>query len=191
MPLRFASTLVLVSLLVITSACSQRAGRSGGEQTSADGGMPSDLSLRGVERIQPDALFAEPAPDLATRRVQERSEAEERARSAALRDVYFTYDSALLDDAGMKTLDEDARRLLSRREGGLRIEGHCDERGSAAYNFVLGEKRALAVQQYLMELGVPGERLTVMSYGEERPACLEHSETCHQRNRRGHLVITR
>jgi peptidoglycan-associated lipoprotein len=71
----------------------------------------------------------------------------------------------------------------------LLIEGHCDERGTLAYNLVLGEKRAKAVQKFLTDLGVAGSRLTVVSYGKERPFCKEHDEACYQKNRRGHIVL--
>ena len=71
----------------------------------------------------------------------------------------------------------------------LKVEGHCDERGSSAYNLVLAEKRAKAVRNYLMDLGVKADRLTIVSYGKERPFCNDHSESCYQQNRRGHLVI--
>ncbi|NJL16914.1 MAG: OmpA family protein [Nitrospira sp.] len=71
----------------------------------------------------------------------------------------------------------------------LKIEGHCDERGTSAYNLVLGEKRAKAVRNYLVELGVVPDHLSVVSYGKERPFCTEHAESCYSQNRRGHLVV--
>ncbi|MER3424235.1 MAG: hypothetical protein C4293_14445 [Nitrospiraceae bacterium] len=69
----------------------------------------------------------------------------------------------------------------------VNYRGHCDERGTFAYNLALGEKRARAVKAILVDLGVAPSRLTVVSYGEERPICAEHSETCYQQNRGGHL----
>ena len=71
----------------------------------------------------------------------------------------------------------------------MKVEGHCDERGTAAYNLVLGEKRAKAVRNYLVELGVGADRLSIVSYGKERPFCNERAESCYQQNRRGHLVV--
>jgi peptidoglycan-associated lipoprotein len=70
------------------------------------------------------------------------------------------------------------------------IEGHCDERGTAEYNLGLGDRRANAVKAYLVELGVPADRITVVSKGKETPFCSEHNEACWQQNRRGHFVIT-
>jgi len=71
----------------------------------------------------------------------------------------------------------------------LKVEGHCDERGTSAYNLVLAEKRAKSVRNYLMELGIKAERFVVVSYGKERPFCKERTEACYQQNRRGHLVV--
>lgn len=69
------------------------------------------------------------------------------------------------------------------------IEGHCDERGTSEYNLALGERRAQVVQDYLMGLGVGGGRMTTVSYGEERPLCVERNRMCWQKNRRAHFVL--
>ena len=68
--------------------------------------------------------------------------------------------------------------------------GHCDERGSAEYNVALGEKRAEAAKDYLVQVGIPSAQLNLISYGKERPVCEEHDEACWQRNRRIHIVAT-
>jgi len=67
------------------------------------------------------------------------------------------------------------------------VEGHCDERGSAEYNLALGDRRATAAKDFLVQLGVPADRLKTISYGKERPQCTEENEQCWQRNRRAHL----
>jgi peptidoglycan-associated lipoprotein len=69
------------------------------------------------------------------------------------------------------------------------IEGHCDERGTAEYNLALGERRAKATQTYLVSRGVQAERITLVSYGEERPECTEHSEKCWATNRRAQFLV--
>ena len=71
----------------------------------------------------------------------------------------------------------------------LQIEGHCDERGTEQYNLGLGERRARAAEEYLSSLGVPMDRLTIISYGKERPQCTESTEECWQKNRRSHFKI--
>ncbi len=70
----------------------------------------------------------------------------------------------------------------------LTIEGHCDERGSAEYNLALGDARAKAAKDYLVQVGIPGDQLSIISYGKERPVCQEHDEACGQKNRRIHIV---
>jgi peptidoglycan-associated lipoprotein len=70
----------------------------------------------------------------------------------------------------------------------LTVEGHCDERGSEEYNVALGDKRAEAAQDYLVQVGIPSAQLNVLSYGKERPVCEDHDEACWQRNRRIHIV---
>lgn len=115
----------------------------------------------------------------------------EQARTAAagLQDAFFGYDSWDLDKENVQALTENANWLLAHRDTRLRIEGHCDERGSAAYNLVLGERRALAVREFLTDLGVAAQRLAIMSYGEAQPVCREPRESCYRENRRGHLVV--
>jgi peptidoglycan-associated lipoprotein len=71
------------------------------------------------------------------------------------------------------------------------IEGHCDERGSTEYNLALGDRRANAVKQYLISLGIPDERFNAVSFGKEKPFCTEAKEACYTRNRRGHFVQVR
>jgi len=109
--------------------------------------------------------------------------------AAGLRDVFFTYDSFSITDEGRHALSGDAEWARSNPHAQLKIEGHCDERGTSAYNLVLGEKRAKAVRNYLVELGVAPTHLSVVSYGKERPFCTEHVESCYSQNRRGHLVV--
>ena len=72
----------------------------------------------------------------------------------------------------------------------LAIEGHCDSRGSAEYNLGLGSRRATAVKDYLVSLGVPAARVTIVSKGKEQPFCNQEDESCWKQNRRGHFVIT-
>jgi peptidoglycan-associated lipoprotein len=72
----------------------------------------------------------------------------------------------------------------------ITVEGHCDSRGSSEYNLALGNRRATAVKDYLVNLGVPTTRITVVSKGKEQPVCTEENEACWQQNRRGHFIIT-
>jgi len=107
-----------------------------------------------------------------------------------LKTVFFAYNSASLGGDTKATLDAGADYLKSNASVNVRIEGHCDERGSAQYNFALGENRAKAVKSYLVNKGVDAKRLEVISYGKERPLAHGHSEDSWSQNRRGNFVVT-
>jgi peptidoglycan-associated lipoprotein len=122
-------------------------------------------------------------------RIQER--VQEDGEGGPLQDVFFSYDSFELSEEARQTLQANADWLQNNAEAKVEIEGHCDERGTAEYNLALGTKRARAAQDYLITLGVPAERLSVISYGEELPQCTDANESCWQRNRRGHFSVLR
>ncbi len=107
-------------------------------------------------------------------------------------DAYFDYDKSDIRGDAQQALQRDAE-LLKRIFAAdpsftVVIEGHCDERGSAEYNLGLGDRRATAAKEYLVQLGVPADRLTTISYGKDRPVCTDANEECYQRNRRAHLA---
>jgi peptidoglycan-associated lipoprotein len=136
-----------------------------------------------------NTLMAKSDPGAAARQLAEIRAEQTASAAAGLRDVFFAYDSFSITDEGRHALSSDAEWIKSNPHTQLKIEGHCDERGTSAYNLVLGEKRAKAVRNYLVELGVAPQYLSVVSYGKERPFCTEHGEQCHSMNRRGHLVV--
>lgn len=111
------------------------------------------------------------------------------ALQAALSDVYFDYDRSAIRNEGLKVLEANARLLKSKNGWKLLVEGHCDERGTADYNMVLGERRAQAVKRYLQNLGVSPAQVQITSLGKERPFCGQHSDDCWQKNRRAHFVV--
>lgn len=108
---------------------------------------------------------------------------------ANLADVFFDYDRYTVRDAAKAVLEANARLLKAEQGWRLIVEGHCDERGTLAYNLVLGERRAKAVQELLADLGVPASQIQVTSYGKERPFCTEHNQDCWRKNRRAHFVV--
>lgn len=135
-------------------------------------------------------MLAKADPSGSAGRQMDEMRAEQAASAAAgLRDVFFGYDSWTITEDGRQALSRDAEWMKSNPSAVVKVEGHCDERGTSAYNLVLGEKRAKAVRNYLVELGVGANRLSVVSYGKERPFCNDHAEACYQQNRRGHLVL--
>lgn len=105
-----------------------------------------------------------------------------------LSDIFFDFDRFVIRDDARSGLEADAGLLKAQSGEKILIEGHCDERGTSAYNLVLGERRAQAAAQYLRDLGVPSSQMQIRSYGKERPFCTEHSEDCWQSNRRAHFT---
>jgi peptidoglycan-associated lipoprotein len=208
--------LVMSVALVGMSGCSKKSVQSGGDSQStqgmAKGGadssrsgvgsypdtsvQPSGGGLRGLdknpseERVGGGTMLAKVDPSGSAGRQMDEISAEQAASAAAgLRDVFFGYDSWTISEDGRQALTRDAEWMKSNPSSLVKVEGHCDERGTSAYNLVLGEKRAKAARNYLVELGVGANRLSVVSYGKERPSCNEHAESCYQQNRRGHLVL--
>ncbi len=107
-----------------------------------------------------------------------------------LGDVFFAYDSASISDEGRATLQKNMEWLRKWTGTRVLVEGHCDSRGTPEYNLALGEQRAASVRDYLVSLGLPADRVTIVSKGEEQPFCTEEAESCFSQNRRGHFLIT-
>jgi len=104
-------------------------------------------------------------------------------------DIYFGYDKFNLTPEARKVLAEKASFLNAHPEMKLRIEGHCDERGTSEYNLALGERRAKSAQDYIIFLGINPNRVSTISYGEERPVDPSHNEAAWNLNRRAHFDI--
>jgi peptidoglycan-associated lipoprotein len=203
--------LVMSIALIGMPGCSKKSVQSGGDSQSTQGmakGGSSDSSKSGVgnfpdtgvqsgggglrgldknpseERVGSGTMLAKVDPSSSAGRQMDEFRAE-----ASLQDVFFAYDSWTIPEDGRQALSRDVEWLKSNPSALVKVEGHCDERGTSAYNLVLGEKRSKAARNYLVELGVGANRLSVVSYGKERPSCNEHAESCYQQNRRGHLVV--
>ena len=106
-----------------------------------------------------------------------------------LQDIYFDFDKYDIRPADAKTLDANATWLKSNADNLVLIEGHCDERGTNEYNLALGERRAKATMNYLVSQGIQANRITIISYGEERPVCNEKTEACWAKNRRANFLV--
>jgi peptidoglycan-associated lipoprotein len=113
----------------------------------------------------------------------------EAATGGPLKDIGFSFDSAALSESARATLKRNADWLKANAAARIQIEGHCDERGTAEYNMALGAKRAQAAMDYLVTLGIAGNRISTTSYGEEIPVCKESNEECWVKNRRARFVV--
>jgi len=107
-----------------------------------------------------------------------------------LGDAFFDYDKSEIRADGRAALQRDADFMKRWTSTIVTVEGHCDSRGSSEYNLALGNRRAMAVKDYLVGLGIPTTRISVVSKGKEQPFCSEENESCWQQNRRGHFLIT-
>ncbi len=140
----------------------------------------------------PETAAPAPAP---TDDAAERLRQQAAIREAQLRtqfenqDIHFDFDRYDLRPEARQILNEKAAYLLERNNLSVIIEGHCDDRGSSAYNLALGEKRALAAKAYLQSMGVAAQRMETVSYGKERPLVPGHTEEAYAANRRDHFVV--
>jgi peptidoglycan-associated lipoprotein len=105
-----------------------------------------------------------------------------------VKDAYFDFNTADIRADARTALASTANFLRNYPQIKVTIEGHCDERGSTEYNLALGDRRASAAKQYLVSLGISADRLNTVSFGKEKPFCMQATDDCYQQNRRGHFV---
>ena len=135
------------------------------------------------------AAAAEKA-DAEAKLAEEAAAAEKAAREIFMNtDIYFAFDSSVLSPEAQHILESKALWLKKHSGFSAIIEGHCDERGTNEYNIALGDRRAESTRSFLLDYGISGERLTTISYGEERPAHSGHNAKAWALNRRAHFVI--
>jgi peptidoglycan-associated lipoprotein len=160
-----------VVLLFALFACSKK--------QTADTTAAADPEPTATEEPPPVEDFSEPAVEPEV--VEE--------PMPVLTDVFFDFDKATLTSGSRRELEKNARQLKTAGSVTIIIEGHCDERGTNAYNLALGGRRAKAARDYLQSLGVATSRMRTVSYGEERPFASGHEEDAWAKNRRAHFVI--
>lgn len=157
------------------------------EDAARQAELEKQQEMERQRQLEEERLAAERAEQL-------RAEAEERERMLAknsfLNDnIYFAFDESTLDDQAQELLKQKATWLQDNMDANVVIEGHCDERGTNAYNLALGERRADAVKVFLVNLGIADSRLTTISYGEEKPVDMGHNEEAWAKNRRATFVL--
>jgi peptidoglycan-associated lipoprotein len=138
----------------------------------------------------PPPAPAPPPPALTEEEIFNRKTLEQLNAERPLGDVFFDLDRSDLRPEGRTTLQKNAEWMKRWTSTVVTVEGHCDSRGSSEYNLALGDRRAAAVREYLVSLGIPASRITTVSKGKEQPFCTEETEECWQQNRRGHFIIT-
>ena len=143
---------------------------------SGPGGSATSTARVTVSTPPPPAPEKAPEPDLDKLFLQE------------VRDAYFDFNKADIRPDARDALTKTAEFLRNYPQIRVTVEGHCDERGSTEYNLALGDRRAGAVKQYLVSLGISADRISTVSFGKEKPFCTQSNESCWQQNRRGHFV---
>lgn len=169
MCMRKAPILIALALILVVGL---GAGCKGKKDTPLDTGLSGTDPGSGMEQTTGEGL-----PDLDQESLLFHPD-------RGLKTVYFDYDSSSLRPDALAILRENAERIKQVPGAIIQIAGHCDERGSAEYNIALGERRALAVREHLIQLGVSGDRLLTISFGEEMPAVEGHTEAAWRYNRR-------
>ncbi len=193
-------TVFLMVLILASCAPKKIESGAGGIQTVGEESYETEgyqgRQGKGKQGAQDSGITERPISESDRMDDQRRSQElmEERARREALedfvnKDIHFEFDSSKLTWEAQEILKQKADWLLAHPRTEVIIEGHCDERGTNAYNLALGERRAESVKQYLLELGIQPNRLSTISYGEEKPLDPGHNEEAWAKNRRAHFVI--
>jgi peptidoglycan-associated lipoprotein len=176
-----ALALVAAAILPLAQGCKKKP-----PTTTAEARPP-------VEQPAPETRVPPPATGAPREPVETEvlaTDISELNKKGYLKDAFYDYDQSDLRDDARTALASNAEWLKRYPSIQVLIEGHCDERGTSAYNLALGDRRANAARDYLDSLGVAASRVRTVSYGKERPFCTESTEDCWQQNRRGHFVIT-
>jgi peptidoglycan-associated lipoprotein len=210
--MRVWAVLLSIGLLVgVWSCSSKRVGSTAGDESAANtgstkAGVPVEsVRQEPVVSVEPPPVVAEgaAAPDVRSALSMPKSGSIPSTAAAPSLgepvaagpdlggpgDIYFDFDQYTIRGDARAVLEHNATWLRGAGGKTVLIEGHCDERGTVAYNLVLGEKRAKAAKHYLEDLGIPSSRMQTVSYGEMRPFCKEHNEGCWSKNRRAHFVV--
>jgi len=180
--------MTLLCVLVAAAACHNKPPATAPTRTAAAPAAPA----RPPAPPPPPAAAARPAPaTLTDAELFDRKSLDQLNAERPLSDVFFDLDQNTLRDEGRRALQDDATWMKRWPSTVIRVDGHCDDRGTGEYNLALGDRRASTVKDYLVNLGISPTRIEVRTLGKEAPFCHEDAESCWSQNRRGHFVITR
>ena len=186
------SNVLVVSLLISAAVLAGSAKRpaTGAASVPAPTGTAATTGTTGATAAAPPPAAAQP-PTAATQTPTPTARPAIKDFTAVpeLKPIYFDFDKYDIRPGDAKVLDANAQWLKSNTEQLVLIEGHCDERGTNEYNHALGERRAKSTMNYLVSQGVQASRITIISYGEERPVCTQHNEECWSKNRRAQFLV--
>ena len=186
---------VLLVTAVALSGCAKRPATTQAAAPAPTGAATSTAATPPPSAVQPAQPSTAPTPSTGGTTTTPapsstaRPTVQDFAATPDLADVFVDFDKYDIRPGDAKTLDSNANWLKSNPNHLVLIEGHCDERGTNEYNLALGERRAKSTMNYLVSQGVQANRITIISYGEERPQCTEHTESCWAKNRRAHFLV--
>jgi peptidoglycan-associated lipoprotein len=183
--MRFATAAVLAAALnVVLAGCKHNA-----PATAPQPAPPAAPTPAPAPPPSPPPPPPAPAPAPPTEEeLFARTSIEELNAKKPLTDVFFDLDRADLTESGRASLQKNADWMKKWQSTKITVEGHCDSRGTTEYNLALGERRAQSTRNYLVSRGVQESRINLLSYGEERPLCTEHEESCWTQNRRAQFL---
>ena len=182
----------LLLIVLVSFGCKQRVITQPESQQQSQQQKEQQLK---EQRAAEEAAKAKAAPEKITEQKAapvESVESREKAmaeKEGLFKDILFDYDKYAVQDEYKSALKSIASWMSKNNDAKLSIEGHCDDRGTNEYNLALGDRRAKAVKDYLVSLGVSSSRIETLSYGEEKPVCAELTEDCWTKNRRAHFVV--
>ncbi|MFO7713449.1 peptidoglycan-associated lipoprotein Pal [Desulfosarcina sp.] len=187
--------LLVVPAMLFTVSCAKKAvmtepsttDTSAADEAARQAEMEKQKALERQKQLEEERLAAERAAQLKTEAMQRDMMM---AKNRFLNEnIYFGFDDATLDGQAQEVLKQKAMWLRDNPDANIVIEGHCDERGTNAYNLALGERRAESAKMFLINLGVSDARLNTISYGEEKPVAMGSNEEAWAKNRRAVFVI--
>lgn len=191
------TTAVLLMLILVLSVfafygCPKSADVSSAPEPQAQKAekTPAELAAEAAKAAEEKQAAEAAAAAAAAKAAEDEKAAKERAakEAAGLKPIYFDFDKSFVRDDAKAIMKANAAWLKANPKAKVRIEGNCDERGTIEYNQALGQRRAASAKKYLTDLGVSGKRISLISYGKEKPVCKESTEDCWQQNRRAELV---
>ncbi len=190
--MKIRQVLVLITIMLVSmflfSGCPKKAEVSSTPEPQKETAQADQKAAEEARRAADEARAKAEAEAKAKAEAEERERAAAAEAAAGLKPIYFDFDKAFIRSDARSVMKANAEWLKSHPNAKVRIEGNCDERGTIEYNQALGQRRAAAAKKYLTDLGISAKRISLISYGKEKPVCKEGTEDCWQKNRRDEFV---
>jgi peptidoglycan-associated lipoprotein len=177
--LLYLSFILLVGIVTLWG-CPKKAEVTTTPETQTEKAAPSVTPAPSTE-----ATITETKPEMKAESPNEKSG----VTAEGLKSIYFDFDKSFIRDDAKDTMKMNVEWLKANPNAKVRIEGNCDERGTVEYNQTLGQRRAMSAKKYLSNMGISAHRISLISYGKEKPLCSQHEESCWQKNRRDDFII--